>query len=229
MTRSELRPLIIAIIGPDGSGKTTQSNLLVRYLKDKKARVHYTWISSHHCGIAFLRTLAVKVFNEKYFFSPYTGRIMYLPVLPLTPLGRIIWKWLELFSVLIVLVIKVILPFRLSYFVIVERYLPSTIADFVYAFGKKSRGSLPLRILLRLCSNLHSMRFIFLDANYSEIVRRRGKCAEPKRYIEIQQEVYRCMAKKLQIPLIDTGSYSIEETHKNILALLKWDFKNDQT
>ena len=39
---------LICIIGPDGTGKTTQANLLVKYLRQQGIDCEYKWLRFHH-------------------------------------------------------------------------------------------------------------------------------------------------------------------------------------
>lgn len=207
-------PSVISFIGPDGAGKTTQRSLIKRYLNVKGVKTSNAWISSHQTLTYLIRRITKKFVKEKFFYNPKIGRKVYLPFLPLTELGRKIWTGLEVFSLLIVLIVQVKIPKLLGYTILLERGIPSTLADLKYALGSFPLTSLTGKFLLKLI--YEDTLFIFLDSNYQNISRRRGNRKEPYRYIKVQRETYEKLAKRYDFFKVYTPEFSKTETFKSI-------------
>ncbi len=206
---------IIVFFGPDGSGKSTHIRLLSSYLNSLGIKVRSTWIGSHHSLVYLLGKSARKAITKKrYYMNPLVNRPVFLPFLPLNKLGRKLWLCLELLSLIPVIFVKVSLPRFLGYVVIVERYIPATLADLVYALGEFSLNSFIGKLLLRIIRT--NTLLVFLDADYVTIANRRGEKTEPRMYINIQRRIYKFLSKLFECLVIDTSQLNMEETQRII-------------
>lgn len=197
---------LIVLFGPDGAGKSTQADLLTDFLK-YYCRVVRTESSIRH----LLMVIVYKIFRRTRLRNKRTNYI-WLPILPRDKVRLI----LEMMGVLIS-IFKISCFRLLGYTVVVEKYIPSTIASLIYIFD----GSIPketLSLLLKFIRN--DTYLILLDIDYITHLKRRSEMAEPQDWIECQRNVYRKIALSYNCKVIDTSSLGIEETQNAIRAAI---------
>nr|MDO8044983.1 hypothetical protein [Candidatus Baldrarchaeota archaeon] len=209
--------LTIGVFGPDGSGKSTQINLLTSYLESQGFKVYKTWICWNHLFAWMLCRIFVHLGcyvwkpSEKCPINKYPPIEVYRG-----KLGKHIWMFIELVSLLLMLFTRVFLKKIAGYIIVVERYIAGTLADLVYIHGEPILNSIISRFLLKTVNNNRTI-FIYLTADYKTIVGRRRLMSEPKDYIEAQETAYRWFARHFNNCLvINTSKSTIEDTQKTI-------------
>ncbi|SES96892.1 dTMP kinase [[Clostridium] polysaccharolyticum] len=63
------RPIVIAVCGIDGCGKSTQINMLKKYLEEKQKTVNITKVKMNRTSILF--DVSEKVFGDPYAYHPH--------------------------------------------------------------------------------------------------------------------------------------------------------------
>ena len=209
--------MIIVLFGPDGSGKTTQIRLLTSYFKARGVKFYKTYISTHHLFAWILFKIFVTAGHYIWRPNVYAQVEKYpSPEVFSSRLGKIIKYIVEGISLLLAILLKVQLPSKLlKRLVIVERYIPSSLADFVCAFGISSLNSILVRILLALANDPKTV-YVYLDADYETLIKRRGIRIEPEDYIKTQRMIYKQFAKNYNCLIIDTSKLDILTTQKVI-------------
>jgi len=208
---------IVSIFGPDGSGKTTQIDLLHECLRRRKFKVRKTWISSHHMFAWLLQRMFVRFGyylwrpSNKYPLAKYVPK----EVINSHTLSKWVWMIMEMFGFLLSFIVKVELPRLMGYYVIAERGLASSLADLVYTFDSDFLKTSFAKLLTFLANNSHSF-YVYLDANYEVLHQRRGVRVEPRDYIEVQTRVYRWFLRNFNCLVIDTAKLDVESTQLTI-------------
>lgn len=216
-------------MGPNGVGKSTQMDLLIDNFKKRKIRFRKTWVASHHLFVWVLGILLVKVLG--YPKDHWTTVNPHLPPAVefaslvkgtglRVKIGKVILLFLELFNLVIIDLFKVRLPRLFGYSIVIEKYLPVTIADLTSTLGPDFLDSLSARFLT--CLIPKDVYCIFLNADYDSLFERRGIKTEPRPYLELQSKICKLYAKNHKCLVIDTSKINIKETHeliKNYLQL----------
>jgi thymidylate kinase len=209
---------VVIFCGPDGAGKSTQVELLIKYLRSKHFRVKHSWIRALHFFAFFLSNLLVAIGLYRIVFNAQ-GNSYRIIDLKRIPLLRKMWPYIEIFSMLPLMFFRVIIPSRLGWIVVSERYTIDSIASIAWLIeDPKFPESTLARILLSLTPK--GSCIINLDSDYDTILGRRGKITEPEEFIVIQREVYSTFSKRLPMSIINTSSRSIMETQLTIRELV---------
>ncbi len=142
-----------------------------------------------------------------------------------------LWLTLDVLSIYIRFLLTIYLPLKTRHIIIVEEYIPSTIADHVYVarrLGLSPKSpSTAASFMLRLAHLGGSMQTIFLDA-YDYVLKdhwraRRTNLDERPDYLNMQRTILLSLSKKLSsddLLYINTSKQTIEETHKLITDYL---------
>jgi len=213
---------IIAIAGLDGSGKTTQLNLLSRYLKERGIKVHKTYIANRHAIAWIICRLIVKL--GLYVWRPSEEQpLEKQPRLEVFrgKISRKLWLIIETFSIFLAVFLKVYLPKKLGYLVLVEEYILGSIANLVNEFGDFSiiRSRL-VRMLLTL-ANRQDTLYVYLQIDYETHKKRRPWKIERLEYIKIRKGVMEFIISKnilrnCDILIIDASRNDAFTIHKLI-------------
>jgi hypothetical protein len=163
--------------------------------------------------------MLVKTGHTKNITNPY-GRVKTLPRVSSDKLLKQVWALTEFFSVLPLLLIKVILPIELGYFIVADRYVLDTIVSIAYYLNDpnfiKHRIA---RILLKFIPS--NSVLIHLDADYGTLIVRRGKLVEPRSFIDFQKTGYARLCQFIPSYYINTSRLTIDETSKVILKIVR--------
>jgi hypothetical protein len=117
---------------------------------------------------------------------------------------RRIWPWIELLSLMPVMVTRVTVPSLLGRVVVCDRCTIDTVPTIAYMLSDEGfERSLVARLLISMVSRRSVL--INLDCDYDSIVRRRGSVSEPREFISIQRMIYARLAKELHATQIDTS------------------------
>lgn len=212
-------PRLIAFIGPDGAGKSTQAELLVNYFQSNKTKVRKVWIRSPHTLAYLLSRLFMKIGIYRTVSNPF-GRQLKVPAVHTNWWFRLFWSMIELVSVLPLILFRVYIPLFLGYTLIADRYLVDTVVTIAYFLNdlgfSKSRTA-----KLLLCFIPKNTVFIHLDSDYSTILKRRSLMVEPYDFIEFQRVGYKIMGKSIGAVYIDTSNTTVRQTFTRIMRCLR--------
>jgi thymidylate kinase len=231
-------PRMIHFFGPDGAGKSTQVDILLKKFKEENAKVKKCWIRSPHTLAFILWRLMVKIGFYRSVSNPL-GAAYKFPAVDRNNGLRLFWSLIEFFSVL-PLIIKTRISLFRGYTLIAERYILDTVTTIAYFindinFLKSQVAKLFFYFLPR------DTIFIFLDSDYETIFRRRAGffnvkninprvrayglipkgAVEPKEFIDFQRKAYKILARSFNAFVIDTTKYSITETSNAIWELVR--------
>jgi hypothetical protein len=211
--RCRIMPSFIHFFGADGTGKTTQGQMLVMYMRKKGIDAKLVRIRSG-------RTFASILYS---FFKKVTPNLVVLGgdkrVLRIRSIrgrfGRTTWSLIEFGSMLPWLIRGVFVPISRGKTVVAERYIIDAIATIAFMIDDPSwEKSCLARVMLDFIPR--NSAFIHLDASYRTIASRKGLSVDPRGYLEFQRGTYLRFAKATGAITIDTSKHSLLETHKLI-------------
>lgn len=133
---------------------------------------------------------------------------------------RSFWPFLELISVLPLILWRVVIPLFLGYTIVAERYIVDTIVTIGYFINDpRFLTSWTARFLLRFIPR--NAVFIHLDSDYDTLLRRRGHNVEVRGYISFQRASYKHFDRILNPLIIDTSMSTPNETFTAIVNKLE--------
>lgn len=238
--RSHRQPLrLIHFFGPDGSGKSTQVEILINLLRSQGVDARKCWVRAHHTIAYILWRLFVKIGFYREVRNAF-GVATKIPAVNRNKLLGFFWSIAELIGVFPHL-LKVYYYLWRGRTLVAERFILDTITTIAYFLDDLNfLKSCFSRLLMRLIPN--DTVFIFLDADYEIIFNRRAplykmrqqnlkvrrkeygaipdSSVEPMIFINFQRIAYRNLSKLFDTLYIDTSQNSIEQTSKIILKHL---------
>lgn len=220
MNRKQRYPRVIVFFGPDGTGKSTQAQLLIGYLKSHGRRTRIAWLRGRH-SLAFV---IAKFFTKLGYYRivKVPSGVVYRVFDPgLLPKLQRFWGVIEFLSVLPWIILRIYLPRVLGYTVVAERYVVDTVVYISYWLGYDFLRSFLAKVLLNFIPK--GSILIHLDAETQDLLERLKRIRydiATQDYIVFQQRVYRVISKTMKATTIDTSRYSIEETFQRIVNLL---------
>lgn len=196
---------VIAFVGTVGAGKSTGIIFLDKYFKFKGFKVKITQF---------------KVGNL-WAYPLYKLASMGLPIFRNNFLLKL-WIILDIFAISLKFLISIWLPFKAGRIVLVEEYLPATIADYIHIARingyklKDVRGI--IAYIYRLSASV-PFTSIFLDANDVTLRKRwklRGTPDEKPDYLIMQRKVLFSLTKLLSSHLvcINTSNSTLKEVSR---------------
>lgn len=223
------QPHIIAFVGPVGSGKSTQMKLLASDTKTSRLKTKITFLKTGHLFAYILEVILVRVLIGKR-KNVHPIRVLIEDRPDLFKKVFKLWLFLDILSIYLKFLLTIYLPMKMDYTVLVEEYIPATIADYIYlsrAIGFSFRASsFALNFMLRLLYLGGSTKIIFLDANTNALKSRwiqRGSLDEKSDYLHMQRTLLLSLSKKVsshELLYINTSDQTIEGVHKAIVNLL---------
>ena len=206
---------VVSLFGPDGAGKTTLANMLARELSSSGFKISRVWIKNNHTLAYLLASLVDRLSPGSMLRSP-SGALM-THRLAYSSIGRRIWPWIELLSIIPHLVLKVFFKRALGEIIIADRYLADTIVHTSIATLRYTLDSYPARLLLRL---LKDSKLIYIDVSPEESRARRAKSADPAIYLEIQRALYRRIASITRSTVINSTNLEIAQVYTTLRRLV---------
>lgn len=205
---------LIYICGPDGTGKSTQAELVIESFSKKGKIYEYRWLRFNHLfslpllAIARLRGLSEVQTLENgekigyhYFYKSKTISSIY-------PL-------LLFLDSLILSIAKLYIPrilFKKN--IVCDRFIYDTLIDLIISTHKTNlHRSLIGKYFLKLVPK--NTKIVMLLAEEEELKQRRADIMQDKT-LEMRLDLYRNFAKKYNISVIDAG-LPIDSVHKEVL------------
>jgi thymidylate kinase len=200
-------PSAIIFFGPDGSGKTTQADLLVKELRRNGVRTRKLWLRSLHTLAFIISKIAMHALsleNVYQFRARYSHRRFF----------RGIWHSIEFSSILPLILFRFRLPIMQGYTIVAERYVIDWIVSLSYVSHNEKLVDSPIAKTALKFIPKNSV-LIYIDATYDTIVSR-GRREDSLDYIEFQRRLYKKIADRLGAVIIDTSDKSVQEVHRLI-------------
>ncbi len=209
-------PSMIIFFGPDGVGKTTQANLLVKHLYGRKvARI---WIRGGH-SLAFILSNFLVMLGYYRTVKVPSGVIYKIFDPQLLPKLKPLWGFIEFISVLPWIILKACLPRFFGYTIVADRYVVDTVVYLGYWLGHGFFRSYLAKILLSFIPK--DSVIIHLDADLQALIGRLHYDTATKNFLIFQRKAYGIYATSLYAKTICTSQNSVEETHRKIVETLK--------
>ena len=200
----------VGFFGPDGVGKSTHVALLESYLKSKGYKVKTVWMRGPHTLAFVVSSILFRLGRTRETVNPY-GRVKKVTRISSHTIWKNLWALVELVSVIPIIVLKVIIPKKLGYNIIADRYVPDTIVSIAYTL--EDAEFVDGRIAHALMTFIPTESFFFhLDADYPSLKKRRGKLVEPEAFIEFQKKCYQKIGSLIPNCYIDTSDTTVEQT-----------------
>ena len=204
MTTTRKIPSAIIFFGPDGSGKTTQADMLVKELNTSGVKTKKLWLRSLHTLAFLISKLAMQLLHLD---SVYEFRAKYSQKRSF----RRIWYAIEFLSILPLILVRFRLPLLRGYTIVAERYVIDWIVSLSYlSHNELMLDSLLARSVLKFIPK--GANLIYMDATYEAILSR-GRSEDSKEFIEFQRTLYTRIASMLNATIVDTSDKSIREVH----------------
>ncbi len=224
---SDSFPRVLVFIGPVGVGKSTHIRLLASKFDGMGLKVRRTSLKTNHW---FARALT---FSVARILSGRKRDVHYVRVLTdenpkiFKELFKL-WLSLDLISVSIQFLFAIYLPLIMGYTVLVEEYIPATIADYMYVaqtIGLPPEAvSSAIGFVSKLMYSVGPTRVIFLDADTKELKLRwlsRGSSEERIDYLSMQRSILRSLSTKLfpnEAFYANTTDQRVEETQSLVAS-----------
>ncbi len=201
---------VVVFFGSDGTGKTTQAQLLMKEFRDRGYKVSRAWIRGRHSLAFFISRLLLKLGFKGYFVAPYApgGKILDSRTLK----GKRIWSLIEFVSVVPLIIRRMYVPLLLGYKVVAERYVVDTVIYNSYYLG--SSFDFYARILMHMIPK--GSLIVHMDASLNDVMSRRTDDLVSEKFIEYQLTSYRKYANVLHALSINSSALGIEEIRKEI-------------
>lgn len=222
-------PRVIAFVGLVGGGKSTHIGLLASRLGKNKLKVKTASLKTNHYFASVLILILAQMLVRK---RKDVSRIRALFEDKPMVFRRLfkLWLYLDFVSVSIQFLLTIYVPLRAGYAVLVEEYIPATIADYIYIgriMDLPSRNfSFTLNFMLRLMHLAGPTQLIFFDADADTLKFRwkyRRSLEEKYDYLFMQRSTLLSLSKKLSSPevlYVNTTNQTIRETHEAIISHL---------
>lgn len=214
-----MRYRFVYFFGPDGTGKTTQADLVALYLRRRGVRVLRATVKQHHTLsyllLRLLRNNDADYLRMNYFgFDDATAGKIRRP-----------WKVLELFSLMPAIAYRVLLPSFLGYTVVCDRYLIDTLVVLSY-FLKDPRfaSGKTARLLIRLIPK--NALLIHLDTDTNTILARKRDEPLTRELVDYYRNAYNTTVQLFTLPVvtIDTTYASVEAVQQKVLEMIERGF-----
>jgi thymidylate kinase len=199
---------IIYLFGPDGSGKSTLSRLLVSDFRKQGFRAKSSWMRGSHTFISVLSRFLSRFDNFRNGLNPYYGIRIPRSLIML-------WYFLEYVSSLPAILLKFVLPSFLGSVVIADRYVLDLVVWVVLITDDDSFLGTVFARHLALLALRTEFRF-FVVADLETLAARSGE--EPV-WLNGQLHLYKSLG--IEAYTIDTTRKNPEESLKEIMGTLK--------
>ncbi len=208
---------LICIIGPDGTGKSTQVNLLIYSLREKGINYEYRWLRFHHLfslpilvlarlmGLSEVKTLenGDKIGYHYFYKSKIISQL---------------YSLLLFLDTVIFTIVKVYIPLKvLNKNIVCDRFIYDTLIDLMVSTRNFDlyRSTTGKRFLSVLPKNSGSLMLI-ADEN---TLRDRREDIKYDMNLNLKINLYKKLAQKYKIPVINSN-LPVNEVNMQILELI---------
>jgi thymidylate kinase len=200
-------------------GKSTQVEILAEYLTARGYSVRKVWLRGPHTLAFLLSNILIKMGRRRQIANPF-GRMKTLPNIGSNPIIKKLWALIEFVSVLPLLLLKVLLPLKMGYFIVADRYVLDVVVSTAFYVNDLSFiRQRTAEVLLKFIPS--NSVLIHLDADYDTLVTRRGRLVEPRSFIDFQKEGYASLSERVSTHYIDTSNLTVDETSGAIQRILE--------
>lgn len=209
----------MCIIGPDGSGKTTQARMLVETLLRKGMKSEYRWVRFFHLfSLPLLVTARLAGMSEDRILP--SGRRIGYHHFHRSKIISSSYPILMLLDTTVMTVAKVYLPMRLlKKSIVCDRFIFDTIVDIMISIGNHNLHNEPIGgLFLGLVPS--NTRSVLLIAD-EEILRQRRDNVYHDNALDLKIDLYKRLAEDLRIPVVDASlpMSEVQEKIKSAIAL----------
>ena len=208
---------VIILCGLDGSGKTTQAELLIDYLLKHNLKCKYVWLrfpnklSLPFAGFVRLLGKSVYPLSEKKRLAGYSN-------LENNKWLQSMWKKFFLFDLRLINFFRITRFIKKDYTLVIDRFVFDSIIDQTIVAGKEAIDQRMLEEFLKLIPP--NSKIFYLDIDPSISYKRNQD--ENIDTIKKRRKLYLDLTEKIDISIID-GNESIEQIHSNILKSCDFD------
>jgi len=200
----------ILFYGCDGSGKSSLAKAIAQNLNNQGQKVKISWMRGTHTFAYILAKLLSKFETFKGPDNPY-----YKISIPQN--YRRFWQFLEFISVLPIVLVKIVIPNSLGYYVISER----CVLDFIAWVSTTTNDKyfiekIEARFLLILASKANTK--VYVTADFDSLLQRRQN-SNPH-FIKAQTIFYEKITQMINAHRLDTTKKSVKESCNEVLNIL---------
>lgn len=195
MIMRQSHPLFIYITGCDGTGKSTQANLLRQRMAGEGIETSHLWLR-----FPFLFSLPLLVYARWRGYSWYekNGNVRHgYWDFRQSHLLRLLFPWFMLCDATVATIHQIVIPQWSGKAIVCERFVLDMLVDMSLAFGEKMHRTLPGKLFLRLLPAHTQVVILYLDEATTR--ERRADLVWDKRLAE-RLAVFNHLAADLSLP-----------------------------
>jgi len=200
---------MIIFVGPQGSGKSTQIQLLEAWLLSAGLKVKKVHIMNNQIFAYVFERLAISLGRYDYWTYSSGERVKKIDI-TYEERVRDFWLILQIVSVVLSILLRVYPSMLTKDVIIAERYVPDSMIHLhVIARVLRAKSKMILNWIDRLSHFIpKGALIVFLSADYDTLKRRyqiRGTPIEPELYVTRYMRLYRRLLERMKGPYIDTS------------------------
>jgi len=226
-----MKIMIIALSGPDGTGKTSCAKILSILLRKRGVDTNHVWVKHVHT-FAYIIVRMLEIISRRQVVRSPSGTFVSHSMARYSKL----WMWIEFLGIL-PLILRTHIYAKLSNItkkssvIIADRYILDSLVhiviSLVYFKGYVSENDidktmrfLPFKILRAFL--IKSTLNILLDGNVDVLMKRKKDRSDPRNYLRLQRLLYKLISSKLSIPIIyiDTTDKPLHTVCSDIIQRL---------